>query len=197
MKAHFINLAGRADRNYLMQKNWEGIVQLQRIQGVIFPDEKFGAKGCYKGHFNAFQEAKKSNTLSVICEDDIVPTSDFIKKLTSCVKELPFGWTMLMVGCNCNERTTFEKITNNISKAVSHVTAGHCYIINPFFYDRFQAELDNPENGENFDVLLMNLQKKYDVYVCIPTLCYQYESFSNNSNRIVGNTITTKKYFKE
>lgn len=197
MKAHYINLDSRADRSYLMQKNWDGIVKLNRIQGVVIPTETFGAKGCFKGHYNAFQEVKKSNDLQLICEDDIIPTSDFRKKLIYSFSKLPEDWFILMIGCNVSKRTEFKKVSDCISKAIAHVTAGHCYIVNPKYYNTFEEELNSDQNGENFDVLLMRLQLKYNIYVCIPTLCYQYESFSNNSNRIVGNTETTKLYFEE
>lgn len=196
-KAYYINLNNRVDRHYKMQSDWRGLVSLNRINGIKLDQEKYGAKGCFRSHVSAFKEVCKSNELSIIMEDDIVPTSSFVEKLNNCILELPNDWQMLMLGFNVSEFTSFSKVTDNISKANSHVVAGHCYIISPKFYKEFEAELNNIDNGENFDVLLINLQKKYNIYMCVPTLCYQYESFSDNSNAVVGNTQSTKKYFSE
>lgn len=195
--AYFINLDSREERRELMQQRWGETVNLKRIQGVKLPNEQFGARGCFAGHTNAFKTLKEFQGLRIVMEDDIIPTSNFTNKLLACLSELPKDWNVLMLGFNISARTKFTKVTEKISKANWNVLAGHCYIINPSFYEIFEKELENENNAENFDVLLMNLQLKYNVYMCVPTLCYQYESFSDNSNRVVGNTESTKKYFQE
>lgn len=198
MNLYYINLDSRTERKELMQKNWGEIVDLIRVPGVKIEAEKFGAKGCFLAHKEAFRQIEDSEDFGgAIGEDDIIPTSNFREKLWGCAEDIPKDWDLLMVGFNVSIRSKFTKITERISKANEHITAGHCYIINPSFYETWAKELENPANCQNLDVLLLNIQVKHNVYMCNPTLCYQYESYSDNSNRIVGNTQSTKTYFKE
>ena len=199
MNLYFINLDSRADRLARMVKDWSREMNLYRIPGVKIESEKFGAKGCFQAHENAFRKVRKSKTLSIIAEDDIVPTNNFTNKLISCINNLPDDWVMLMVGFNISEASVFTPMKGGISKAGSDITAGHCYIVNPKFYPIYDyvLSLEAGSKHSNFDMLLLNLQKKHSVYMCTPALCYQYESFSDNSNRVVGNTESTKKYFQE
>lgn len=197
IRAYYINLNGRTERRELMMKTWQDIVNLRRIPGVEIPAEEFGAKGCFQAHKNAFSESSMSNELSLIMEDDIMPTSNFEQKLQDVLRELPNDWCILMVGFNTNDQSEFLKINDKIAKAKKYIMAGHCYIVNPKFYRTFYQELRNPSHGENFDSLLINLQQEHSIYMCVPTLCYQYSSYSDNSKSIMHNTESTKKYFSE
>ncbi len=207
MNLHYINLKSRTDRNELMIKNWSEIVALNRVDGVLLEKEQWGTKGCFEGHKKAFESVKNTakirsrDAFHIIAEDDIIPAKNFNEKLIQkAFKDLFYyaaDWSVLMVGFNVTQQSSFKQASAYLAKAEKFVVAGHCYIVNPKFYDTWEKELNNPKHENNLDCLLIDLQLKHNVYMCVPSLCYQYESYSDNSKMIVGNTESTKKYFVE
>ena len=102
-----------------------------------------------------------------------------------------------MLGYSATERSDFHLVSNNMCRVNSHVLSGTCYIVNPSFYGRMLAEYSNEIHQNNLDSLIMVLQEKYNFYMAMPSLCYQYKSYSDNSKMILENTEFTKTFFRD
>jgi GR25 family glycosyltransferase involved in LPS biosynthesis len=197
----YINLDHRTDRNDLMIKNWEGIVSLNRVQGTIFPEHKFGTAGCYESHRKILKMlfiegiSTDAKELCIISEDDIIPSQSFNDKLEVILSEIPRDWDVLMLGYSISERSKYNRVSNNIAKANENVLSGTCYIVNPKFYELMLEEYKKVAYGQDLDAMLMVIQKKFNVYMAMPSLCYQYQSYSDNSKMVLDNTKMTEAFF--
>jgi len=206
----YINLDHRTDRNDLMIKNWEGIVCLNRVKGTVFSEHKFGTAGCYESHRKILKMLcieninREQQQLCIIAEDDIIPSQSFRDKLEVILSEIPRDWDVLMLGYSISERSKYnfaysqsncKRVSNNIAKANEHVLSGTCYMINPKFYELMLEEYKKEAYGQDLDSMLMVIQKKFNVYMAMPSLCYQYQSYSDNSKMLLDNTKMTEAFF--
>jgi len=196
----YINLDHRTDRKELMVKNWEGIVSLNRVQGTIFPEHTWGQAGCFESHRKVLKmlsiDSSTKQELSIIAEDDIIPSQSFNDKLEVILSEIPRDWDILMLGYSISERSRYSRVSNNIAKANEHILSGTCYMVNPKFYELMLEEYKKEAYGQDLDAMLMVIQKKFNVYMAIPSLCYQYQSYSDNSKMILDNTKMTEAFFR-
>ena len=199
IETYYINLSSRVDRKELMEKNWGSIVNLKRLSATCFPEDQFGTRGCFESHKKALQLLMLDNSkeLSIICEDDIIPSDSFVNRLEILITELPKDWNVLMLGYSATERSEFHYVSNNMCRANKHVLSGTCYIVNPDFYSRMLLEYSNEIHQYNLDSLIMVLQEKFNFYMAMPSLCYQYKSYSDNSKMLLENTELTKTFFKD
>lgn len=196
--AIYINLSHRTDRKASMEKNWDGIVNLHRFNAV---KNDIGRLGVYKSHKEILTEIQSESLYVneiIVLEDDAVPCGDFNKRLDIFMKELPKDWDIFMLGYFSKENSKFEKVSENIYKAQDRICASHSYIINPSSYYKILSEFENSKYEHNIDVLLMEVQKKHNVYISIPTLTYQHSSYSDVS-KSNDKTVSdgTKRFFKE
>jgi GR25 family glycosyltransferase involved in LPS biosynthesis len=179
-----------------MIERFSKVLNLKRFKAI---EKMRGTQGIYDSHRAVIQGLSDSKEgITVIMEDDIVPCLDFEKKLDSFISELPEDWDIFMVGFFSTERSTIEMVTEHIYKAKDRICAWHCYIVNPKSYEKLLTEFDKiEENDYNADVLLLRFQKTNNVYVAIPSLCYQDGSASDNdmgSTEIVSKA--TKRFFQ-
>lgn len=197
-RAYYINLAHRTERKERMEKEWSSITDIQRIDAIDMRETREGVKGCFLSHTKVMDILYLHNEpISLIMEDDVVPCKDFNDRLDLFLKELPEDWDIFMLGFSSHNSSRMTKISNHIYQANSWVGAGHCYIINPRFYMAMDKIVKTVHHEFNLDVLLNYLQQNHKVYLAVPTFCYQYSSFSDNSNMVVGNTIYTEKYYRD
>lgn len=208
----YINLTKRPERNEFFLKNWQQFGNCVRIDAIDTSQSGSGTLGCYLSHKKAFEtmasapprhQNQKTSSIfhfpfSIFCEDDAVPCTDFTTRLQKVIQQLPQNWDVLMLGCSVTEKSKYIQISELIAKAETRVLAGHCYIVNPNFYKTFNYLHNLPEKPfNNFDVMLNYLQQNHNVYIAVPAMSYQYNSFSDNSNRLVGNTCYTETLFKD
>lgn len=198
-ESYYINLDKRKERADLMQKNWSGIIDVKRFSAYDLTEKKQGTKGCYMSHVMAIalHNAMK-NEFPIIMEDDIIPCKDFVSRLNLFIKELPKDWDIFMLGYSIHDSSKYEKVTEHIMRAKEWVGAGHCYMIN---HEKIKGLLGlaatESLHENNLDIFLNYLQKKHNVYMAVPSLCYQYSSFSDNSGMLLDNTKYTETFFKE
>jgi GR25 family glycosyltransferase involved in LPS biosynthesis len=196
MKGYYINLDHREDRKTLMEQNWNNLVELNRFNAV---KHDVGLHGVYESHYRVLKMLyDRCEPLSIIMEDDVIPCKDFNERLNLFMSELPTDWDIFMLGFFSTERSSFEKVSENIYKAKDRICGGQCYIVNPKSYDKILSKFDNKHYAMNLDVLLLDVQKTDNVYLSIPTFTYQYDSYSDNSksdSSIVSQA--TKIYFKD
>lgn len=200
--AYCISLAKRPERAQLMSTNWNNKVKLIIVSGTDLSAQKQGTKGCFLSHQQCFNFISAQHlyygTLGIIMEDDIVPCSDFVERLELFLNELPQNWDVFMLGHSVHQHSGHSQVSAHIHKANKWVGAGHCYIINPKSFDMYRELLYNEKLHEyNFDVLLNHLQKNHNVYMAMPSLCYQYSSYSDNSGMLLDNTKYTETFFKD
>lgn len=199
MKFFYINLTKRPERRDLFEKNWSKFGNTVRVDAIDMSSNKEGTMGCYLSHKKAFTDIYQSHKIApeinIICEDDAVPCNDFPDRMKKTLSDIPLDWDILMLGCSITKNSQWSEINPLLCKAKKFVLAGHCYVVNPSFHDKM---LDLHNRGfASFDIMLMYLQEHHNVYFANPSMAYQYDSFSDNSNRIVGNTHFTETFFKD
>lgn len=208
LNLHYINLAKRPERKELFEKNWSAHGNCHRVDATDLSAQKQGTLGCYISHKQAFNQIQQTFNLSIpiaigatfnlILEDDAVPCSDFADRLQKVISQLPNNWNVLMLGYSISKNSQHTKVSELVHKANKYVLAGHCYLVNPKFFKTFNKLHNLSEKPfDNFDLMLNYLQQHHNVYMAIPAMAYQYSSFSDNSNRVVGNTGMTEAYFKD
>ncbi len=202
---HYINLDKRPERELLFEKTWLPHGRPLRVQAIDLSKSEQGTLGCYLSHKRAFEQIPQPPhqilNFHIICEDDAVPCSDFKDRLIKIIGEMPNDCDILMLGYSITKNSKFTKVSELVSKADKYVLAGHCYLVNPAFYKTMQ-DLHNrigtkEKPFDNFDLMLNYLQQNHNVYMAMPAMAYQYNSYSDNSNRIVGNTHFTETFFKD
>jgi GR25 family glycosyltransferase involved in LPS biosynthesis len=94
MKALVINLPHRVDRWEKMQKDWKGILDLTRIDGVK-SRKKYA--GCAQAHINAILHGFKDSSTEycLVLEDDVMPDSMTRDTLSSFIEATRHLFTAL------------------------------------------------------------------------------------------------------
>ncbi len=191
--ARYINLDRRTDRKDLMEYNWAEKVNLTRFPAIVSGTK--GGHGNYASHRAIISSVED---FTIIMEDDIIPCSGFEARLDLFLKELPEDWDVFMLGFFASDRSRFSQISEHLHRVEDHICASHCYVVNPKSKDKILAEMDNVRNDQNIDVFLLNAQKYMNFYIPIPSFCFQYQSFSDNSQ--CNDDIVYKgtiKYFRD
>lgn len=191
---YVINLKERTDRknhilNELSKINcekfnlFEGINGNEIINNTKLSNGMFGLVKTYLKIYEDWKMSPKENIL--IIEDDCIFVDGFNEKLLKYIENVPDDWEMLYFGANHNyhmgSKTT--KINDYCIKLNNSYSA-HCVLFKPYVFDELILSLLN-FNIEN-DVMMSNLQKKYNSYSSIPNLTSQIASFSNIQNENVN-----------
>jgi GR25 family glycosyltransferase involved in LPS biosynthesis len=190
---YVINLKERLDRkdhitsqlniincdNYIL---FEGVDGKKINNPTKFPSGMYGLLVTYLNIYEHWSQSPKENIL--IIEDDCVFTDDFNEKLESYMNEVPDDWDMLYFGANHNyhmgQKT--EPINDKCIKLNNSYSA-HCVLIKSYVFE----ELINGIKGfkiEN-DVMMANLQKKYNAYSSSDTLTTQLVSYSDIQGKVM------------
>jgi len=190
---YVINLKERLDRklhieDQLKKINCDNYILFEGIDGkkfnnpTKFPSGMYGLLKTYLNMYDHWSQSPKENIL--IIEDDCVFTDDFNEKLESYINEVPTNWDMLYFGANHNyhmgQKT--EPINDKCIKLNNSYSA-HCVLIKSYVFE----ELINGIKGftiEN-DVMMTNLQKKYNAYSSSNTLTTQLVSYSDIQDKVM------------
>lgn len=186
MKAYYINLARREDRN---------LHAIKQLSYVDFDYERFeaihssnGRLGCSLSHLAVLELAKK-NALSevIICEDDIYfkdPT--LFKKQLMCFLKSQENWDVLLLGGNLVKPFS---IVSPYAVKVSHCQTTTGYIVKSHYYDTLIRNIREgiknlmqfPEEHFYYaiDKYWIHLQKKDDWYLIYPQIVSQISGYSD------------------
>jgi glycosyl transferase family 25 len=190
---YVINLTSRIDRkknilNGLEKINCENYTLFNGVDGsklknkTNLPNGMFGLINTYLRLYKNWKKKKSDNIL--IIEDDCVFTDDFNNKMEKYIKNIPDNWDMIYFGANHNYHigSTTDRINDYCIKLNNSYSA-HCVLLKSYVFE------DLIQNIKNFtienDVMMANLQKKYNAYSSSETLTTQMVSFSNIQNQIM------------
>lgn len=189
---YVINLKERLDRkdhitSQLQKINCENYILFEAVNGKKIDNPTrlspgmFGLIKTYLNIYNDWKKDPKENIL--IIEDDCVFVEDFNQKLSEYVSYVPEDWDMLYFGANHNYHMG-EKTTTVNEKCIklNHSYSAHCVLIKSHVFEEliFGIQTFTIQN----DVMMANLQKKYNAYSSVPNLTSQLPNFSDIENEI-------------
>lgn len=142
----------------------------------------FGLINTYLKLYDEWKQHAKGNIL--IIEDDCVFVPKFNEKLKLYVSNLPENWEMMYFGGNHNYHmgNKTEKINEYCIK-LSNTYSAHCVILKDYVFEELIENLKTFKI-EN-DVMMANLQKKFNAYSPINKLTTQIPSYSDIEQRFV------------
>jgi GR25 family glycosyltransferase involved in LPS biosynthesis len=144
-----------------------------------------GMFGLIKTYLNIHTDWKKSPQDNIlIIEDDCIFTEDFNKKLGEYIDKVPDDWDMIYFGANHNYHMGMKTLeVNDKCIKLNHSYSAHCVLMKSHVFDELIFLIQN-FTIEN-DVMMANLQKKYNAYSSLETLTSQIVSFSDIQNEIM------------
>lgn len=179
-KDHIVNELKRIEcDNYIL---FEGVDGKKEKNTTKLPAGMFGLISTYLKMYDHWVKTNSENIL--IIEDDCIFVEDFNVKLEEYISHVPENWDMLYFGANHNyhmgEKT--ETINEKCIKLNKSYSA-HCVILKKHVFNEliFALQSFTIEN----DVMMSNLQKKYNAYSSVPGLTSQIVSYSNIQDSIM------------
>jgi GR25 family glycosyltransferase involved in LPS biosynthesis len=143
-----------------------------------------GVTGCAYSHKKIYLDAIKHNYKNIlIVEDDNIFSDDFIDYIKTYMKQVPDDWSLLYFGGNHQFKN--KALNINVEK-IQHTLTTNCYAIKTSVLPELLQFLPTETYKLEYpiDVLLTNLQKKYNCYTSKPKLCWQLEDFSDIESKV-------------
>lgn len=190
---YVINLKERLDRKehittQLKKIDCENYILFEGINGkslenpTRMPSGMFGLIKTYLNMYNDWKKNPQENIL--IIEDDCVFVDGFNQKLEEYISNVPNDWGMLYFGANHNYHMG-EKTTTINEKCIklNNSYSAHCVLIKNHVFEEliFGIQTFTIEN----DVMMANLQKKYNAYSSSEALTTQLVSYSDIQNKVM------------
>jgi len=200
MKAYYINLKTREDRNANAIKQLSSIdLQHERFEAIHCSN---GRLGCSLSHLAVLELAKRKNLPEVIiCEDDICfKNPELFKKQMKCFLKSKKSWDVLLLGGNVVRPFTID---SPYAMKVSHCQTTTGYIVKAHYYDTLIQNirdgiknlLQHPEKHFHYaiDKYWIQLQKKDEWYLIHPLLVSQISGYSDIEKKEInyGNLLLT------
>ena len=191
---YVINLKERTDRklhieNQLNKIDCKNYKLFEGVDGnsLINPTKlKNGMFGLIKTYLNIYEEWSKKDAENILLiEDDSLFVDNFNEKVEDYVNNVPSDWGMLYFGANHNYHMGKKTIKiNEKCIKLNNSYSAHCVLLKK---RDFEELIENIKNFsiEN-DVMMSNLQNKYNGYSSSEVLVTQIESYSNIENKIVN-----------
>jgi GR25 family glycosyltransferase involved in LPS biosynthesis len=190
---YVINLKEREDRKVhiiseLKKIECKNYTIFEAIDGQKLQNNtklKTGMFGLINTYLNLHEEWSKTNSENIlIIEDDCVFMQNFNDDLELYIKNVPTNWEMLYFGGNHNYHmgSKTEKI-NEFCVKLNNTYSAHCVLMKKKVFEELIENLKTFEI-EN-DVMMANLQKKFNAYSPTNKLTTQTPSYSNIEERFV------------
>jgi GR25 family glycosyltransferase involved in LPS biosynthesis len=190
---YVINLKERLDRKehittQLKKIDCENYILFEGVNGksienpTRMPSGMFGLIKTYLKMYDDWKKNPQENIL--IIEDDCVFVDGFNKKLEEYISNVPNDWDMLYFGANHNYHMGKKTITiNEKCIKLNNSYSAHCVLIKPHVFEEliFGIQTFTIEN----DVMMSNLQKKYNAYSSSEALTTQLVSYSDIQNKVM------------
>lgn len=191
---YVINLKERQDRklhilNQLEKINCKEYTLFEGVNGNLEKNNtrlKNGMFGLIKTYLKIYEDWSKSDKDDImIIEDDCLFVDNFNIKFSEYINNVPSDWDMLYFGANHNYHIGMKTTQiNNKCIKLNNSYSAHCVLLKKHVF----IELIN--NIKNFsienDVMMANLQKKYNAYSSNELLATQIQSYSNIENKFVN-----------
>ena len=141
-----------------------------------------GQLGCLLSHKKIIQYSYINN-LSNICilEDDVVFKNNFHEDFKRFINMVPNNWDMIYL-CG-NNFIGLNKINNLVYKTNGTLTTSSYIIKNTIYKDILNIP-DSPIKP--IDSYYLDLHKKINAYVAVPSLTYQMAGFSDIEGKFVN-----------
>lgn len=185
----YINLLSRGDRRISIETQLEGLnISASRIEGEVIKEVPSKCKinrgqlGCLLSHKKTIQYSYINN-LSNICilEDDVVFKNNFHEDFKRFINMVPNNWDMIYL-CG-NNFIGLNKINNFVYKTNGTLTTSSYIVKNTIYKDI----LDIPNSPTKpIDSYYLDLHKKINAYVAVPSLTYQMAGFSDIEGKFVN-----------
>jgi GR25 family glycosyltransferase involved in LPS biosynthesis len=190
---YVINLKNRTDRkehivNQLKNIECTDYILFEGVDGRTIENPtrlSSGMFGLINTYFNMYDDWKKSPKNNIlIIEDDCIFVDNFNEKLNEYMEYVPKDWDMLYFGANHNYHIGRQtKTINEKCIKLNNSFSAHCVILKSYVFEELILSL-RQLNIEN-DVMMSNLQRKYNAYSSIPGLTSQIVSFSDIQNSVM------------
>jgi len=197
-----INLDHRTDRWEKVQKEFDSVGLLSRVQRFSAIKHSDGRIGIIKSNLALMKMAKEKNLKNIlIFEDDVHFINDSIGTLTNALEQIgTLKWSTIYLGANTH--TKLEIITHSKPNILQlkNAFAAHsiAYNNNVFniFINKYEG-LEIIEYNDILDVWLANsIQKKNLCLVLNPIITTQYESYSDIEKRDVNYSFMEDRFKK-
>lgn len=205
MKAFYINLDRRKDRNQSFIENYPLDIPIERFSAIDgrkdfgnveykflkkhINDINRGEYGCFASHYILWKKLISSNIEHfIIFEDDAIFCNNFKNMFNKCISFLPNIKSILYIGGRFepNFTTTRDiKINEYIGKHNYNIKwdnehcdrTAHSYIIHRDFAKTLCENIENINWGGGVDVYINLILRKYQInfYNSIPLLCHSNE----------------------
>jgi GR25 family glycosyltransferase involved in LPS biosynthesis len=191
---YVINLRERTDRklhieNQLNKIDCKNYKLFEGVNGNLLTNPtklKNGMFGLIKTYLNIYEEwSKKYAENILLIEDDSLFVDNFNEKIEDYVNNVPSDWDILYFGANHNYHIGKKTIKiNEKCIKLNNSYSAHCVLLKKKVFEELIENIKN-FSIEN-DVMMSNLQKKYNAYSSSEVLVTQIESYSNIENKIVN-----------
>jgi len=201
----YINLSSRTDRNEYVSIELNKLLTcaethdaiIRRFNAVKLPhtNSSSGALGCSMSHLKCIEMAKRNNWTHVfICEDDITFLNRelLISQINQFLQDIIL-WDVLIIGGN--NMLPYKPINDNCIQVLNCLTTTG-YIVKEAYYDTLienyregiQQLMRSPEEKAKYaiDKYWLNLQKKDNWFMLIPSTVVQKEDYSDIEEKVVN-----------
>lgn len=191
---YVINLKNRTDRkthieSELKKINCEKYKLIEGINGNTINNPsrlRNGMFGLINTYLKIYEDWSKNDCDDImIIEDDCLFVDNFNEKIKDYLDNVPSDWDMLYFGANHNYHMGMKTLkVNDKCVKLNNSFSAHCVILKKLVFEELINNIKN-FSIEN-DVMMANLQKKYNAYSSSEPLTTQIESYSNIENKLVN-----------
>jgi GR25 family glycosyltransferase involved in LPS biosynthesis len=145
---------------------------------------KNGAYGLLMTYKNIFNDWDGSENNIFIIEDDCLFIDEFNSHLDTYIKSVPSDWDMLYFGANHNYHGGMQTLKiNDKCVKLNNSYSAHCVLMKPHVFKELIIKID--QQLLEVDILMSQLQKKYNSYSSHIALTTQIPSYSNIEDKQV------------
>lgn len=192
-KIYVINLKKRKDRlqhilSELSRINCVNFEIIEAVDGTTIENPtkmKRGNYGLNLTYLKIYEKCKNTKSNIMIIEDDCVFCENFLTHMNEYIENVPSDWDMIYFGANHNYHLGYNtsKI-NDYCKKITDSICAHCVILK---INVFEELIDHIKMNElENDIILYNLQKKYNAYSPTNPLTKQLENYSDIEGSITN-----------
>ncbi len=186
-KIYVLNLRKRVDRLLEVTTEMEQYnIPFELVTSI--EDEENGARGLRDTMVNIFNDAIENKYEQILVfEDDALFLIDPNPIMNEVVKQLPYKWDMIFLGCQATSGFKYRHSANLLQLDMAFATHAVCYSLEGM-KEIMTMGLDYPIDNS----IVLKVQPLQRSYAIQPMLCTQRESFSD-----IGRTVISWRPFLE
>jgi len=193
-----INLDRRVDRWELVQKEFESVGVMERVQRVSGVDHPDGRIGLIKSFLKIFKDVKERGVENVlIFEDDVTFMNNPIENLQKAIEQVGnINWSLFYLGANTHEKCNIFRpnlilLRNAFSAhAVAYSNKTYNQIINKFENTNEIKSIDDI----NDVFFCKEIQNKRTCFLVNPIIATQRPSFSDLEKKFVDYSFIVERF---